>query len=743
VNIHTGLKSAEFIKFCCLLVICSIGIAPVRAQSYQDAAPVYALIKRLLPQHAQTFQVAFIPQQNGKDVFELESQNRRIILRGSNGISIASALNYYLKNYGHCNISWNGTNLKLPATLPAVSRKIRRATPYNYRYYLNYCTFNYSMSWWDWERWEKEIDWMALNGINMPLAVTGQNSIWQRVYQSLGFTNQDLSSFFSGPAYFNWFWMGNLDGWGGPLPQSFFTQHEALQKKILARERSLGMQSVLPAFTGHVPPAFAKRYPDAKLKKTHWQGFPDVYILDPSDPMFTTIGQKFIEEEVKTYGTDHLYSADTFNENTPPTNDSLFLSNVSKKVYQSMAAADAQAKWVMQGWLFLYEAKFWQPQQIKALLDAVPDDRMIILDLFSENKPVWNRTEGYYGKTWIWCMLHNFGGNVSMYGRMNTVAHTPAETLHNPSAKNLSGIGLTPEAIEQNPVMYELLLDNVWRDKPIDLPTWLNDYATRRYGKPNQMARQAWKTLSQTVYDGAIASGGPESIITGRPTFKPTTLWTNTKKAYQPKNLLPAWDNLIKALPDLKSSTGFQYDLIDVTRQVMANYADTLQQNFAAAYAKGDYKTFNTNAAEFLTVIDDMNTLLASHPDFLLGKWLSDARRMGHIEDEKNLYEKNARNLITLWGDKNSPLHDYACKQWAGMLSSFYKPRWQQFFNYVNHQVQQQQPVDEKLFGEQIKDWEWNWVNSHSQFSTRPQGDPVMLAKRMYTKYRTTIENLP
>lgn len=408
-----------------------------------------------------------------------------------------------------------------------------------------------------------------------------------------------------------------------------------------------------------------------------------------------------------------------------------------------MAAADAQAKWIMQGWLFLYEAKFWQPQQIKALLNAVPDDRMIILDLFSENKPVWNRTEGYYGKTWIWCMLHNFGGNVSMYGRMNTVAHTPAETLHNPLAKNLSGIGLTPEAIEQNPVMYELLLDNVWRDKPIDLPTWLNDYATRRYGKPNHMAQQAWKTLSQTVYEGAIASGGPESIITGRPTFKPTTLWTNTKKAYQPKNLLPAWDNLIKALPDLKNSTGFQYDLIDVTRQVMANYADTLQQTFAAAYAKGDYKTFNINASEFLTVIDDMNTLLASHPDFLLGKWLSDARRMGHTEDEKDLYEKNARNLITLWGDKNSPLHDYACKQWAGMLSSFYKPRWQQFFNYVNHQVQQQQPVDEKLFGEQLKDWEWNWVNSHSQFSTRPQGDPVVLAKRMYTKYRTTIENLP
>jgi len=732
-----------YIKYGILLAVSITFYINAQTQSTHSTKPVYDLIKRVLPQHAQAFEVAFIPQQEGKDVFEVESRNHKIMLRGSNAVSVASALSFYLKSYCHSDIGWNGTNLKLPATLPAVPRKIRRSTRYQYRYYLNYCTFNYSMSWWDWDRWQKEIDWMALNGINMPLAVTGQNSVWQRVYKSLGFTDKDLETFFSGPAYFNWFWMGNLDGWGGPLPQSFFAQHEALQKKILERERSLGMQSILPAFTGHVPPAFKQRYPEAKLKKTNWQGFPDVYILDPTDPLFITIGKKFIEEESNTYGTDHLYSADTFNENTPPTNDSLFLHDVSKKVYQSMAAADPKAKWIIQGWLFLYEAKFWQPTQIRAVLNAVPDDRMIILDLFSENKPVWNRTEGYYGKSWIWCMLHNFGGNVSMYGRMNTVAHTPAETLSNPLAKNLVGIGLTPEAIEQNPVMYELLLENVWRDEPINLADWLKDYALRRYGRQSIEAEQAWQILSNTVYEGAIASGGPESIITGRPTFKPTAPWTNTKKAYQPKDLLPAWDHLVAAMDDLKTSEGYQYDLIDLTRQVMANYADTLQQSFAMAYAKGNAETFNAYANKFLTVIGDMDTLLASHKDFLLGTWLTSARQMGQTSAEKDLYERNARNLITLWGDKNSPLHDYACKQWAGMLSDFYKPRWQQFFSYVNQQIQQNQPVDENVFGEQIKDWEWNWVNDHKAFANQPQGNPVLVAKNMYTKYRSVMAALP
>lgn len=715
-----------------------IPLGQTRAQN-NDVAAAQSLIKRILPTHYTNFKVAFIPQENNKDVFELESANGKIMLRGSNGVSVASALNFYLKNYTHCDIGWNGTNLKLPAKLPMVATKIKRTTPYQYRYYLNYCTFNYSMSWWNWERWEKEIDWMALNGINMPLAVLGQNSVWSRVYKTLGFTDKDLESFFSGPAYFNWFWMGNLDGWGGPLPQSFMQKQEVLQKQILARQRSLGMKPILPAFTGHVPPSFKDKFPDAKLKKTSWQGFSEVSILDPTDPMFITIGKKFIEEETKTYGTDHFYTADTFNENTPPTNDSTFLSDVSKKVYQSMAIADPKATWIMQGWLFVYEAKFWQPTQIKALLNAVPNDRMIILDLFSENKPVWNRTNAYYGKPWIWCMLLNFGGNVSMYGRMNTVASVPAQTLKDPNSGNMLGLGLTPEAIEQNPVMYQLMLDNIWRDNPIELKSWLNDYAFRRYGQKDPRAEAAWAVLRNTVYNGAITSGGPESIITGRPTLKPSTIWANTKKAYHPKDLIPAWNNLIAAADRLGSSEGYRYDIVDLTRQVMVNYADTLQKAFAADYKRGDYQKFELHSRAFLEVINDVDELLNTHKDFLLGRWINSAREMGDTPEEKALYEFNARNLITLWGDKNSVLNDYACKQWSGLLRDFYKPRWEAYFSFIKNSIDKGIPINDKQFTEQIKNWEWDWTHQHGTYNTVPVGNLVQSAIKFHKKYAPLI----
>jgi len=457
----------KFSKIILLIALLTTGLQ-VDAQLNRQA--VDAFMQRIVKEKSVSFIAAYIPQQNGKDIFEIESRKGKIILRGSNGVSIASALNYYLKNYCHCLITWNGVNMNMPVVLPMIKEKIHKATPYQYRYYLNYCTFNYSMSWWDWERWQKEIDWMALNGINMPLAVTGEEAIWQKLYRQMGFTEPELDKFFSGPAYFSWFWMGNIDAWGGPLPQHWKDTHEALQKKILAAEREMGMKPVLPAFTGHVPPSFKEKFPSAKVKKTNWgAGFEDVYILDPSDPMFETIGKTFLEAQTKEYGTDHLYSADTFNENLPPTNDSTYLNDISKKVFQSMAIADPKAIWVMQGWMFHYQSDFWKPQQIKALLNAIPDDHMIILDLYSESHPLWKRTDAYYGKPWIWNMLHNFGGNISLWGRMSGVANDPSAALHDASSGKMLGIGLTPEGIEQNPALYQLMLENVWNDQPVQL----------------------------------------------------------------------------------------------------------------------------------------------------------------------------------------------------------------------------------------------------------------------------------
>lgn len=101
---------------------------------------------------------------------------------------------------------------------------------------------------------------------------------------------------------------------------------------------------------------------------------------------------------------------------------------------------------------------FWSDLiRVEAFLSGVPDDKMIILDLNSEQTPVWNKTHSYFGKQFIWCLLHNYGGIRGVYGPLNVVATDPVDVLRNPSS-TMIGTGLAMEAIEHNPVIYDLMV---------------------------------------------------------------------------------------------------------------------------------------------------------------------------------------------------------------------------------------------------------------------------------------------
>ena len=66
------------------------------SKSGLDVKAAHALVKRVVPKYAHRFEIAPIDPENGRDVFELEQHGDKIVLRGNNGVSVASALNYYL-----------------------------------------------------------------------------------------------------------------------------------------------------------------------------------------------------------------------------------------------------------------------------------------------------------------------------------------------------------------------------------------------------------------------------------------------------------------------------------------------------------------------------------------------------------------------------------------------------------------------------------------------------------------------
>ncbi len=471
----------QWIRWTRMIVLISLVVASCSTTLLAAAAAPHTaargILERLVPAKADLFLLETIPAENGRDVFEIESRNGKIVVRGSSGVAIASGWNWYLKYYCHGHVSLWGNRLNLPDPLPALPEKVRRVSPFPYRYYLNFCAFSYSLAWYDWPQWERLIDWMAINGVNMPLSVTGQEAIWDQVYRRLGLSDQQLADFFVGPGYLPFGWMGCIDGWAGPLPKSWIDSHQELQKKILARERELGMKPVLQGFTGHVPTALKDVFPTANLQRlSPWCNFPPTHFLSPQDPLFARIGKLFIEEQTRQFGTDHLYASDTFIEMAPPSNDPKFLAAMGKALYEAMRAGDPQATWVMQGWIFVNNPGFWKPPQGRALLGAVPDDRMILLDLACENIPVWNKTEAFYGKPWIWNIVQEYGDVVSLHGGLPQIAANLHQAMTSPQRGRLVGIGMVNEGLGNNPVVNGFLGEMAWRTEVPALSDWLPKY---------------------------------------------------------------------------------------------------------------------------------------------------------------------------------------------------------------------------------------------------------------------------
>ncbi len=690
------------------------------------AAAVHGLIQRLLPAQSGSFTLERIPADAGRDVFEIETRDDSVILRGNNGVSLASALNWYLKYYCQCHHSFTGgSQLKLPRPLPEVKAKHRQVSAARHRYFLNYCCFGYSLPWLDWAQWERLIDWMALNGINLPLSVTGQEAVWQAVGRRLGLEPKDLVEFLAGPPYLPFGWMGCLDGHGGPLPQSWIDAHLDLSRRVLERQRALGMRPVLQGFTGHAPPALARKHPDARFQKIKWCEW-ETLVLDPSDPLFPQVAAAFLEEQTRLLGTDHYYAADTFIEMIPPSGDVEYLKAIGHSIYQGLAHTDPQAVWVLQGWPFFFARQFWTQPRIEAVLDPVPNDRILLLDLYCEKTPVWSLTEAFCGKPWLWCNIQNFGNRVWLGGALDRIHHDLFAARNDPKAGRLRGLGFVNEGLDFNPVVYDFLFELAWRDQPVDLPMWLRYFARRSYGRPNAEAEKAWEILHETVYQAAFDNPVAYTAVPslGGP---PGTPYSNDRLANAGRLLLNAADAL-------GGSDAFRFDLVNVTRQVLGNNSAEFHHRIIDAYERKDRDELRSEMDDFREFLHGMDALLGTRPEFLLGRWLEDARRWGRTEPERRRLEWNARRVITLWGDTTA-LRDYASRQWSGMLTGFYLERWELFAKHLDQALASNQPFNSDAFHKEMFAFEEQWAEAPDRSPPNARGDSISLARRLWAKY--------
>lgn len=403
--------------FCFLLLCCSTLASA--------ASPVRGLLERIAPGSSGKFIIEQVAS-DGEDFFKLDQQGSKVVIRGNNPVSIATGLNWYLKYHAGIHLSWNNMTAHLPDTLPPVGRKERRNTKTVYRYDFNYCTFSYTMAFWDWKRWEQEIDWMALHGINLALALVG------------------------------------TDAW--------YEDRISLQKKILKRMREYGIHPVLPGYAGMLP------------------------------------------------------------------------HNAAEKIEVNVA-----------------------------------------------NPGTWNG-----------------------------------------------------------------------------------------YNRPADVLRAARLFLEEA--DG------------------------------------------------FKGNDNFEYDLIDITRQAVAEKGRLVYKVIRAAYEAQDKPLLRLASDRFLELLLQQDRLLATRPEFKAGRWIAQARSIGHTPQEKDWIEWNARVQITTWGNRTASegggLHDYAHKEWNGLLRDFYYPRWKTWLDRLNTL-----PDGDPAAAIDYYALDEPWTLQHNFYPPHKEGDCVEAAK--------------
>jgi len=717
----------------CVATTCFLMASMAHANPTKESS--VELIQRMVPDVANQFLVQVIPAENGSDVFEVDKAGGKVVLRGNNGVSVASALNYYLNNYVNAHVSWDcGEQLKMPAKLPLPPKKVRVVSPMQHRFAFNYCTHGYTMAWWGWKDWQHEIDVLAMHGVNLALIIQGQEQVWIDALKTMGYSDLDVRSWLCMPNHQPWQYMSNMENKNEPIPSYLVEKRVELGKRILARMRSLGMQPLQQGYYGIIPSDFKERFPKASI---HPQGRwarnklkrPDM--LDPADPLFVKLANAFYKAQEKLYGKTTFFAADPFHEGG--STKGINLGDAGKVIYGAMTRANPDAIWVLQSW-------GGNPKQ--GMINALPKDHLLILDLYCERTENWRSRKQFGNTPWLWCTIHNFGGNTGLSARLDRVATAPIKAYKDagPGKGQMKGIGALLEGSGNIPVLWEMLFKLSWSVEPVQMDQWLKNYARRRYGADSKKALEGLNIAYKTTYSVPILKPGDypyNSAVCGRPTMKramKARQFTTIVKPYDEWELAEAWLKMIQAAPACAASDGYRFDLVDLGRQVLTDLGTRYHYAIYDAWKAKDATAVHLYSRKMLQLIADMDRLLGTRKEFLVGKWIADARLWGKTPTEKAYCERAARELITTWTLPETHL-DYANREWSGLVRDVYLPRWIIWAKALDAGIENDWKINTKSTRNDMRKSDVAWVKANKVYPAEPIGDPVAISKELWKRY--------
>ena len=764
-----------------------VTITFTQLQSAENPQAVVDLINRIGGTGtSEKFHFVLDPSINyDNETFVISGNGSKVTITGTTISAITTGIGWYLQNIAHINIAWNSLNEKTVSgdayadlsNIPLTVTEETHTSDAMYRYYLNTCAFGYSMTSWTWKRWQQEIDWMALHGINMPLQLVGMEEVWRKFLtmedgsgnRKYGYTDAEAKAFVAGPAFIAWWAMNNLQGWGGTAAgtksggtwegaggvqdDAWYVRQKNLAKLICDRQRELGMQPVIPGWSGMVPTNFASKSTyTTRGNGGNWAGdFVRPLLLSVSNANYAEIAADYYTCLHEVMGESQYYSMDPFHEGGGAGTMEDY-----EAMYAAMEAAKPGSQWVIQQWQ-------WSSTQ-RYSLTAVPAGRLVVLDLFADGSPAFDSYNGYAPQDAVFSTIPNFGGRSGLMGRLTNL--TDNYFKFKAKYSSIKGIGAAPEAIEQTPVTYDLIFQLPWMNgvKP-DVAEWVSNYSIARYGVENEEIKEAWSLLRQGPLNyGADAIQGPvEDVWAAKPnlTAKAASYWgktmnnaigTYTKARHQ--MLIDATYKLISQssviAPGTIYESNYNYDLVEFGGGVLADYAYYLLLGINEAKTASNTALYEARRDAFLQLILDVDAFKGTNLNFRLGKWTQEARDAagevtGATTATADWYEyNNARTIVSTWSSPATNLNDYSYRSWQGLMKDLYYPRWKHYF-------------DNNCTSANYDYFAWNWAHGlvhevgqtavsttaltsdqqghTSSYTREPEGNTVDVAKEVLRKY--------
>jgi alpha-N-acetylglucosaminidase len=415
---------------------------------------------------------------------------------------------------------------------------------------------------------------------------------------------------------------------------------------------------------------------------------------------------------------DGFYAIDPYIEGSPPDGDPAAIADLAGAIATTLTAHDPRNVWVLQGWPFGYRADFWDRERIEAFLGAMPRDRTLVLDLWADHAPV---SGSFAGRPWLWCMLHSLGGRPGMHAGLDAVAYgIPAGP---------SGIGVTTESLDRDPVAYEMVADVAWHGRIPSTGDWFDEYARLRYGRRDQRLEKAWRLLAPALYLRSDRPGPAMSIVMCRPRLD------DELRPHQPVNLaapfaspdpglVEAWDLMVDSAVEHGANPGLARDLVDVGQEFLSRLAKSSYDAVVAAHRAGDREGPARAGAIFTACIEEIDRLASTRTDYLLGTWERQARAWGGTAQQQD-----ARRLLTCWVEPGHVLQDYAGRHWSGLVSGYYLPRWRLWLLAL------EEGSDVARFEAELRAFEEGWLADPRPSSDEPLPDAVAVAAAVRDRY--------